>query len=227
MRFCGAEFECVDDMPVGAAVDVVIRPEDIVMSAPENGTITGTVTSVIFKGIHYEITVESGEYEIVIQSIKNVSVGQTIGMSLDPDGIHIIMAETNHNEYEGVLTRNSTVMFAGGEFECDVTRLYPDSHMDENGVLLDKDGNEISVAGTAVDVKVPVDCVTMSDRADEGGTDGHIISLIYKGDHYHYIVRTNNEEDIHLHDEYLWNEGDHVSIIIPKDSIELKLRTEE
>ena len=48
--------------------------------------------------------------------------------------------------------------------------------------------------------------------------------LIYKGDHYHYIVRTKNEEDIHLHDEFLWNEEDYVSIIIPKESIKLTLK---
>ena len=52
VKFCGAEFECVDDMPVGASVDVVIRPEDVIMTEPEKGTITGKVTSVIFKGMH-------------------------------------------------------------------------------------------------------------------------------------------------------------------------------
>ena len=93
-----------------------------------------------------------------------------------------------------------------------------------NETLVDADGNEIYTAGVKVTVKVPVASVTMSDDTAAGGTCGHIISLIYKGDHYHYIVRTENEEDIHLHDEYLWNEGDYVSIIIPKDSIELSFR---
>ena len=54
----------------------------------------------------------------------------------------------------------------------------------------------------------------------------NIISLIYKGDHYHYIVRTKDEFDFHLHDEYLWNENDYVRLLIPKDSIELSLADE-
>lgn len=226
VKFCGAEFECVDDIPVGTPVDVVVRPEDVIMTAPEQGIITGKVTSVIFKGMHYEIIVESGDNEIVIQSTKNAKVGATIGMTLEPDGIHVIVAESNHNIFDGVITKNNTVEFADGEFECDVTQLYPGSHLDEEGVLYDKDGEEMDIAGAEVEVHVPVDAVSMSDDLEAGGTCGNIISLIYKGDHYHYIVRTKNEEDIHLHDEFLWNEEDYVSIIIPKESIRLTLKPE-
>ncbi len=226
VNFCGADFECLDDMAVGAKVDVVVRPEDIIMTTAEEGTITGVVVSVIFKGMNYEIIVESGDNEIVIHSTRNAQVGSTIGMCLEPDGIHVILAETNRNIYDGELTKNYTVLFADGEFDCDVTRLYPGSRIDENGTLVNEQGEEIYTAGTAVTVEVPVASVTMSDDTEAGGTCGHIISLIYKGDHYHYIVRTESEEDIHLHDEYLWNEEDYVSIIIPKDSIKLSFKTE-
>ncbi|MGN0374115.1 MAG: ABC transporter ATP-binding protein [Butyrivibrio sp.] len=224
VKFCGAEFECVDDLPVGTPVDVVIRPEDIIMTEPDKGTITGKVTSVIFKGMHYEIIVESGSNEIVIQSTKNAPVDAVIGMCLEPDGIHVIEAETNHNIFDGVITRNNTVQFADGEFECDVTQLYPGSRIDEDGVLYSAEGEEMDIAGTEVEVRVPAADIRMSDDVDAGGTCGNIISLIYKGDHYHYIVRTKNEEDIHLHDEFLWNEEDYVSIIIPKESIKLTLK---
>lgn len=224
VRFCGADFDCVDDMALGAKVDVVVRPEDVIMTAPEDGTVTGVVSSVIFKGMHYEIIVESGDNEIVIQSTQNAVVGATIGMRLEPDGIHVILAETNRNVFDGMLTRDYTVRFADGEFECDLTKLYPNSRMTENGNLVDENGNGINTADVPVTVTVPIEAVTMSDDSEKGGTCGNIISLIYKGDHYHYIVRTENEEDIHLHDEYLWNEQDYVSIIIPKESIELSFR---
>ena len=92
---------------------------------------------------------------------------------------------------------------------------------------MDSNGEEIETAGVQVSVNVPIKDITMSDDIEAGGTTGHIISLIYKGDHYHYVVRTKNEEDIHLHDEYLWNEDDYVSVIIPKESIELKLKQED
>lgn len=221
VKFCGAEFDCLDDMPVGAKVDVVVRPEDINMTTPEKGTISGIVESVIFKGMHYEIIVVCGESEVVIQSTRNAKEGDTIGMTIEPDGIHVIMAETNHNIFAGELTRNYTVRFADGEYECDVTKLYAGSKFDENGVLRNEAGEEIHTDGVKVNVKVPVTAVTMSDDTQVAGICGHIVSLIYKGDHYHYIVRTKNEEDIHLHDEYLWNENDYVSLTIPKESIEL------
>ena len=48
-RFCGGEFVCVDDMKEGTHITAVVRPEDVQIVAPENGTIRGTVTSVIFK----------------------------------------------------------------------------------------------------------------------------------------------------------------------------------
>ena len=226
VHFCGADFVCLDDMPVGAKVDVVVRPEDIIMTAPEQGTITGVVNSVIFKGMHYEIIVQSGDNEVVIQSTKSAKVGDTIGMCLEPDGIHVILAETNHNVFDGELTRNYTVRFADGEYECDVTKLYAGSAINADGILVDADGNEIYTDGVKVRVKIPVDAVSMSDDTEGEGICGHIVSLIYKGDHYHYIVRTRTEEDIHLHDEYLWNENDYVRLLIPKDSIELSLADE-
>ena len=90
--------------------------------------------------------------------------------------------------------------------------------------MVNEENNEIDTDGVEVTVKVPVEAATMSDDTEAGGTCGHIISLIYKGDHYHYVVRTKSEEDIHLHDEYLWNEDDYVSVVIPKESIELTLK---
>ncbi len=226
VRFCGAEFECLDDLPVGADVDVVIRPEDIEMTAVENASITGYVQAAIFKGMHYEITVKSKKNEIVIKSTKSATINDLLGLKIEPEGIHVIHAETNINIFDGVITAIDKVAFADGEFECDVTRLYPDYKMYDN-MLVDTDGNEINIVGTQVTVNVPVASVSMSDDIEVGSTDGHIISLIYKGDHYHYIIRTKSEEDIHLHDPYLWNEEDHVSIVIPKDAIELSFRVSE
>ena len=222
--FCGAKFACLDDLPVGAKVDVIVRPEDVIMTAPEDGTITGVVQSVIFKGMHYEIIVESGDNEVVIQSTRSAKEGDTIGMCLEPDGIHVILADTNQNIFEGELTKHYTVEFAGGEYACDVTQLYAGSSFNGDGVLVDAEGQEIETAGVKVKVKVPVESIDMSDDTENGdGVCGHIISLIYKGDHYHYVVRTKDDYDFHLHDEYLWNENDYVRLIIPKESIEMSL----
>ncbi|MBN7772613.1 ABC transporter ATP-binding protein [Clostridium aminobutyricum] len=226
VRFCGVEFTCLDDLPVGSDVDVVVRPEDVEMTTTEKGQIKGTVQSVIFKGMHYEIAVESGDNEILIKSTKIAGIGDLLGLNIEPDGIHVIHAETNINMYDGVITDIDKVAFADGEFDCNITQLYPGSWI-ENNSLFGKDGDKINVVGASVAVKVPVAAPSMSDDIDAGGTNGNIISLIYKGDHYHYIARTKSGEDIHLHDQSLWNENDYVSIIIPKESIELSLKAVE
>ena len=224
VQFCDHTFTCVDDFHIGTKVDVVVRPEDIVMKPKGEGMMDVVVDSVVFKGVHYEITVLSGDNEIVINSIYNAVVGDTISIDIDPDSIHLIENNFTTNDFEGIITKHNTVEFADGEFECDLTQLYPNSKYVDD-VLVDEKGNEIDVVGKEVSVSIPVfGSIEMSDDADKGGTTGNIISLIYKGDHYQYIVRTENEYDFIFDDEDLWNENDFVSLIIPKENISLKLK---
>lgn len=224
VQFCDHTFTCVDDFHIGTKVDVVVRPEDIVMKHKGEGMMDVVVDSVVFKGVHYEITVLSGDNEIVINSIYNAVVGDTISIDIDPDSIHLIENNLTTNDFEGIITKHNTVEFADGEFECDLTQLYPNSKYVDD-VLVDEKGNEIDVVGKEVSVSIPVfGSIEMSDDADKGGTTGNIISLIYKGDHYQYIVRTENEYDFIFDDEDLWNENDFVSLIIPKENISLKLK---
>lgn len=224
VQFCDHTFTCVDDFHIGTKVDVVVRPEDIVMKPKGEGMMDVVVDSVVFKGVHYEITVLSGDNEIVIHSIYNAVVGDTISIDIDPDSIHLIENNLTTNDFEGIITKHNTVEFADGEFECDLTQLYPNSNYVDD-VLVDEKGNEIDVVGKVVSVSIPVfGSIEMSDDADKGGTTGNIISLIYKGDHYQYIVRTENEYDFIFDDEDLWNENDFVSLIIPKENISLKLK---
>lgn len=224
VQFCDHTFTCVDDFHIGTKVEVVVRPEDIVMKPNGEGMMDVVVDSVVFKGVHYEITVLSGDNEIVIHSIYNAVVGDTISIDIDPDSIHLIENNLTTNDFDGIITKHNTVEFADGEFECDLTQLYPNSKYVDD-VLVDEKGNEIDVVGKEVSVSIPVfGSIEMSDDADKGGTTGNIISLIYKGDHYQYIVRTENEYDFIFDDEDLWNENDFVSLIIPKENISLKLK---
>ena len=82
---------------------------------------------------------------------------------------------------------------------------------------------------TDVDVEVEVGLkdIEISDDAELGGAIGNIISIIYKGDHYQLIVRTDEEEeDFVLDTEYAWTVNDRVSVIIPKEKIKLTLKQE-
>ena len=228
VRFCGKAFKCLDGgFEKDEPVDIVVRPEDVTITSTEEGMLKGKVTSVIFKGIHYQILVQCGRYEIEIQSTTTPKVGESVGLTIQPDGIHVMKKKFRVNKFSGVITKRNTVEFGDGEFECDVTQLYPGSHLDEDGYLITVKGEKIDLTDVEVTVEVGLHDITMSDNPDEGGAQGHIISLIYKSEYYRYIVRTENEEDYVLACEDLWNENDLVSLIIPKDKIRLTLKNTE
>lgn len=228
VRFLGKMFDCVDKgFEKDEPVDVVVRPEDVRMVAPEQGMLQATITSVVFKGIHYQILAEIGKAEIEIQSTQKKEVGERIGIAIAPDEIHVMKKEFTVNRFDGTITKKNTVEFGDGEFDCDVTQLYPGSHLDEEDYLITAKGEKIDLTDVPVTVEVGLGDIRMSDDREEGGAEGNIISLIYKGDHYRYIVRTENEEDYVLDSEDLWNENDHVSLIIPKEKIKLTLKKTE
>ena len=84
-------FDCVDGgYQPNEPVDVVIRPEDVDVVAPEKGMLTGQVTSVTFKGVHYEIIVDIKGFKWMIQSTDYVETGALIGLYIEPDAIHIM-----------------------------------------------------------------------------------------------------------------------------------------
>ena len=227
VRFCNRNFRCVDDFEKNEKVDVVVRPEDIKMTAPGEGMLRGKVTSVVFKGVHYEITAMVGRSEVVIQNTQSRNVGDEIGMVIEPDDIHIMKKELTVNKYDGYITKKNTVAFGDGEFACDVTTLYPGSHLDEEGYLVTAGGEKLDLTDTDVTVEVGLTDIEISDNADEGGARGHIVSLIYKGDHYQYIVRTEeNEEEYVFYSEDLWNENDYVSVKIKPENIRMTLKQE-
>ncbi len=228
VRFCGKTFACEDKgFEKDEPVDVVVRPEDVKIVSAGEGTLTGKVTSVIFKGIHYQILVQCGRNEIEIQSTAAPKIGDLIGITIAPDGIHVMKKLFRVNKFAGIITKKNTVEFGDGEFECDLTQLYPGSHMDEEGYLVTAKGEKLDLTDTEVNVEVGLHDITMSDDPEAGGARGHIISLIYKSEYYRYIVRTENEEDYVLACEDLWNENDFVSLIIPKDKIRLTLKNPE
>lgn len=99
VKFYDFIFTCVDKgFKANEKVDVVIRPEDIEMIPKEKANITGIVTSVVFKGVHYEILVKSHNSNWKIHSTKNATVGDEIGLTFTPESIHIMKSEDDGNE---------------------------------------------------------------------------------------------------------------------------------
>ncbi|MBQ3252461.1 MAG: ABC transporter ATP-binding protein [Oscillospiraceae bacterium] len=99
VKFFGRTFKCLDaGFAPNEPVDVVIRPEDIDFVPPEEGHLTGTVTSVTFKGLNYDIIVDFKGFKWLIQTTDHQAVGSTVGIRLNPEDIHIM----HKSEYSGM-----------------------------------------------------------------------------------------------------------------------------
>ena len=99
VEILGAKFACVDKgFGENKPVDVVIRPEDVELVAPDAGTINGVVTGLTFKGVHYEMDVEANGYEWLVHSTKLSEVGSNVGIKVDPFNIQIMNVPASEDE---------------------------------------------------------------------------------------------------------------------------------
>ena len=99
VKMYGKEFPCLDGgFAENEPVDVVIRPEDIDIVPVDQGQLVGTVTSVTFKGMQYDIIVDFRGFKWLIQTTDHSPVGARIGVKIDPDGFHIM----KKSQYSGM-----------------------------------------------------------------------------------------------------------------------------
>ena len=99
VQILGTKFPCVDEgFGHNKPVDVVIRPEDIDLLPPEQGTIQGVVTHLIFKGVHYEMEVSANGYEWLVHSTDLFPVGTKVGIHVDPFDIQIMNKPESEDE---------------------------------------------------------------------------------------------------------------------------------
>ena len=220
VNVAGSEIPCVDKgFGKDEQVDVVIRPEDIEISTDTaNAQFVGRITSSIFKGVHYEMLAESDKgYEFLIQNYKHFEVGQTIGMSVIPDNIHIMKKDHIANIFKAKVCGNNTIEFLGCEYQ-----------IDNLADLLSKQGNntektaDIPSAPETVTVNVPFDKIELFDNEEEGTFTGDICFILYQGDHYHLTIDTDWGEKLYVDTQDVWDLGDHVAITIPVENIEVK-----
>ena len=201
VEFVGHQFECVDEgFGENVAVDVVVRPEDIyIMNKLEGAQLTAKVKSCTFKGVHYEMFVDTDKgYELMIQDYNAFEPESEVGLIIRPADIQVMHKERLRNTFEGEIISENKVKFLDEEWECLPQTEYP--------------------SGTNVKVEVEFSSVDLIDHPEEGTLEGEVHSLLYKGDHYHLSVNTGNREYIWLDTNDIWDKGDLVGInIAPKD----------
>ena len=226
VRFLNHTFDCVDEFQVNEKVDVVLRPEDIILGEEDAGMVNGKLVSKTFKGVHYEYVMMVGRSEVVIQSTDNIDINKIASFKIDPNNIHIMKKEFVSNKYEAWIDKNNNVVISEEPFECDITQLIPNSYVDEEGYLVDPQGLRYDFTDADVIAEIGLKVIEVIDNEEDGVVSGEIISIIYKGDHYQIIVRTDEDEDFVIDTEYTWNEHDMVSLKVNPKDIKLTLKAE-
>ncbi|MGL5716852.1 MAG: spermidine/putrescine ABC transporter ATP-binding protein [Paraclostridium sp.] len=91
VKFCDRVFNCVDKGFVrNEEIEIVIRPEDLKMVSAQEGMLKGEVTSVVFKGVHYEIEVKENERLWILHNTQSAEIGSELGLDIYPEDIHIM-----------------------------------------------------------------------------------------------------------------------------------------
>lgn len=211
IEISGHKYECVDKgFKYNEPVDVIIRPEDIKIVDVEDKhcLIEAEVLTCVFKGDHYQVTALTfgdERNEIVIHDNVEVKVGDKIGLYIKPFDFHIMHKARLINKIKGEMYDQGIVEFCEGRFECT-------SQLEE---------------GTSVTVSVDFDDVELTDDEQDGVIGATIISAIYKGSYWQYIVRTDDYYDFFVDNDYEYSIDDRVGIKIAPDKIIVEARNED
>ncbi len=247
VAFADEEFDCIDEgFGEDVEVDVVIRPEDIylwattsrderIASSPTRseeqaieaqnkaiedvddripkGKFTrfyGKVQSCIFKGVHYEMTVTTNNgYEFLIQDYHAFEPGTEVGMLVKPEDIQVMKKERLCNTFEGEMLADNKVWFLGEEWT-----------VSERVASRFNEGDKVTV-------NVNFENVNLQDDEEDGVLTGEVHFILYKGDHYHLTIRTDDGDDIYVDTNDVWDDGDRVGIRIAPSYIRLSQAKEE
>lgn len=218
VHFCGRDFECVDHgYGEDNEVDVVVRPEDWYITDARGAMfekdspwqLFGKVTSCIFKGVHYEMTIlaqaqaDGNEYELMVQDYHAFEPGMEVGLLVKPEDIQVMHKERLCNTFQGVVKGENMVEFLDAEW------------------AISERTAERFDTGEEVEIEVDFNHVNLQDDEEDGTLSGEVIYILYKGDHYHLQVRTDDGDDLFVDTNDIWDDGDRVGIKIAPSWIRL------
>ena len=207
VSFNGHEFECVDTgFGENQPVDVVVRPEDIDIVAYEDSKLHGEVESVVFKGVHYEMTIDCEGLKWLVQSTDSAQIGSKVGLKFDPFDIHIMnkLFPYASNYLKGVVVDENTIEFLGIRFERENLGLPVDT--------------EVNLTISPKDIEV-----VSEDHSDK---IVYLESMIYKGAYNEFIVYTEGEQLL-FHSQNDEQVATDIGIKINFDNIVISLKEPE
>ena len=208
VSFIGHDFDCVDEgFGENVPVDVVVRPEDIYFTNdPARTQFTAKVKSCTFKGVHYEMYVDSDTgNELMIQDYDPYPVDSIVNLYVEPDDIQVMKKERVANVLEAKVVGEGKVEMLGGEFECSTEGF--------------EEGDEVLAT-------VAFDKVELLDDLEEGVLDGDVHFILYKGDHYHLTIKVGDEGFLYVDTNDIWDKGDLVAINIAATDIKLNRKND-
>jgi spermidine/putrescine transport system ATP-binding protein len=199
VRMNGVVYECVDKgFGKNTEVDVVVRPEDIDIIPAEKARVSGKVVSVVFMGVHYEVDVDCGGYEWVIQTTDYVERGETIGISIPPDAIHVMKKTQQTNLFDALAyPDDEEVEFCGHRFAC-------------KGLEGFETKDDVLVA------IVPGDVRLIAPQDSE--VTGFVKACMFLGTHYEVTVTCDEEDWIAYSNEYM-EAGEEIGLAVDADKI--------
>ena len=207
VRMRGNIFACVDKgFGKNKEVDAVIRPEDIDIVAPDEARIKGTVASVVFMGVHYEVCVDCGGYEWVVHTTDAACVGQRVGISIPADAIHIMKKTRSNNIFDAEVWPSEGMVYIDGiGFEC--------KGLDEY------ENKDIALA------EISPESVRLAAPQDAKLT-GSVKVCMFMGTHYEITVSCE-ENDWIAHSNDFMEDGEEVGILVDAANIRLTKKEEE
>ena len=182
VRILGVELDCVDKgFEHNQPVDVVIRPEDVEVVPPEQAKLVGVVEDVVFKGVHFEMSVRCHNCQWLIHSTVAQKVGEEIGMRVDPFNIHIMN--------KMFLEPDNTIL----------TEVYY-SDKENNTTTFKLEGEEITIPdtffeeGTKLKIVLPPDALYIAGDGVGMLDEVYIESVIWKGEHNEIILESDERK---------------------------------
>ena len=207
VRMNGVVYRCVDaGFGKNVEVDAVVRPEDIDIVPVEKARVVGTVASVVFMGVHYEICVDCGGYEWVVHTTDFAPVGQRVGIQILPDAIHIMKKTRSNNIFDAEVWPGENAIYIDDvAFPCEG--------------LEDFENKDIAI------VRIAPENVQLVAPQDAKLT-GTVKACMFLGTHYEITVSCEENDWIAHSDEFM-EDGEEVGILVDPDKMELTKKEDE